>query len=568
MIYPNKEIVMPEIVECVPNFSEGRDQNVIKAITDAIESIEGVTLLDVDPGADTNRTVVTFIGTKRGVLEGAFAGISKAAELIDMSKHKGAHARIGAIDVCPLVPISGITEEECIKLSHGLAKRVAEELKIPVYLYEKSAQRAERQNLANIRSGEYEGLHEKLKDPDWVPDYGEPVFNTKSGATVIGVREFLIAYNINLNTRDRKLAHDIALTIREQGRLKRDKLGNIIRDENGVALRQPGLLEATKAVGWYIDEYKRAQISINLTNYKLTAPHQAFEVVRELARKKGLRVTGSEVVGLIPKEAILMAGGYYLKSQGKSEGIPEKDIIEVAVQSLGLNDVAPFIPEKKIIEYQFSEFENSLVDTTVRDFVDELSTESPAPGGGSVSALSGALSGSLTAMVANLTYGKKGYERQTKRMNEVAIECQKLKDELLRLVDLDTEAFNKVMDSRRLPKKTEEEKRKREEAIQQATKQAANVPLSVMKIAMKVLECVDIVSKYGNVNSISDVGVAVLTSNTAIKGAGYNVLINLPEISDKEFCDSMKKEVSEVNGNAEKMVRRIVKRIENKINKE
>ncbi|MCK4640129.1 MAG: glutamate formimidoyltransferase, partial [Candidatus Marinimicrobia bacterium] len=318
---------MPEIIECIPNFSEGRDLNVIKAITDAIEAVDGVKLLDVDPGADTNRTVVTFIGTKQGVLKGAFAGIAKAAEVIDMRKHSGAHARLGATDVCPLVPISGITEEECVQLSHELAKKVADELNIPVYLYEKSAQKPERENLANIRVGEYEGLQEKLKDPVWKPDYGRAEFNAKSGATVMGVREFLIAYNVNLNTSDRKLATDIALTIREKGRLKRDKKGNIVRDENGVALRVPGLLKYTKAVGWYIDEYKMAQVSINLTDYKVTSPHVVFEEIRRLANKKGLRVTGSEIVGLIPKEAMIMAGKYFLNAQGRSEGVPEESLI-------------------------------------------------------------------------------------------------------------------------------------------------------------------------------------------------------------------------------------------------
>ncbi len=556
---------MPEIIECVPNFSEGRDLNVIRAITDAIESEDEVKLLDVDPGADTNRTVVTFIGTRKGILEGAFAGIAKAAEVIDMRKHSGAHARLGATDVCPLVPISGISEEECIELSHELAKRVAEELKIPIYLYEKSAQSPDREDLANIRSGEYEGLAEKLKDPQWAPDYGEAVFNAKSGATVIGVREFLIAYNVNLNTSDRKLAHDIALTIREKGRLKRDKKGKIIRDENSVALRQPGTLKSTKAVGWYIDEYKMAQVSINLTNYKITAPHEAFEEIRRIATKKGLRVTGSEVVGLIPKEAMLMAGRYYLKTQGKSEGVPESELIRVAIQSMGLNDVSPFDPAKKIIEYQFKEFEKPLIDMTVRDFADELSTDSPAPGGGSVSALCGSLSASLTAMVADLTHGKKGYERQFKKMNDIAVEAQHLKDELLRLVDLDTVAFNKVMDSLRLPKKTNDDKEKRVRAIQDATKGAILVPLSVMKTTLNLLSLIDTVSKYGNINSISDAGVAALAAGTAVKGAGFNVLINLPGVDDKEFCDKMRSEVAELNKNAQRIAQRIVKRVEKKI---
>lgn len=342
---------MPEIIECIPNFSEGRNVTTIKAITDAIRSVGGVKLLDVYPGADTNRTVVTFIGNKTDVLEAAFAGIAKAAEVIDMRKHTGVHARIGATDVCPFVPISGVTDEECIELTHQLARRVADELRIPVYLYEKSAQQPERVNLANIRAGEYEGLPEKLKDSAWKPDYGEPIFNAKSGATVIGVRDYLIAYNVNLNTRDPKFAEDIAMTIREKGRPKRDTDGKIIKDTNGEKIYEPGLFKAIKAVGWYIDQYRMAQVSINLTNYKITAPHEVFEAIRKLAYQKGLRVTGSELVGLIPKEAMLMAGRYYLSKQGKSAGVPEKELIRIAVQSMGLNEISRFDPQKKIIEY-------------------------------------------------------------------------------------------------------------------------------------------------------------------------------------------------------------------------
>lgn len=556
---------MPEIIECVPNFSEGRDQNVINAITAAIQAEAGVKLLDVDPGADTNRTVVTFIGTKAGILNGAFAGIAKAAELIDMRSHSGAHPRLGATDVCPLVPISGISEEECIQLSHALAKKVAEELHIPVYLYEKSAQAESRRNLADIRAGEYEGLAEKLQHPDWQPDYGDARFNAKSGATVIGVREFLIAYNVNLNTTDRRIASDIALTIREKGRLKRTQDGTIIRDENGVALRHPGLLKEVKAVGWYIDEYKMAQVSINLTNYKITPPHVVFETVRKLASEKGLRVTGSELVGLIPLEAMLMAGRYYLGAQGKCQGVPEESLIRTAVQSLGLNDVSEFDPRKKIIEYQFEEFEKSLVELNLRGFADELSTDSPAPGGGSVAALSGALAAGLTAMVANLTHGKKGYERHNRKMNDAAIQAQRLKDELLRLVDLDTAAFNKVMDCFRLPKKTDEEKVQREAAIQAATKNAADVPLQVMETALKILELTEIVVKCGNKNSVSDAGVAALAADTAIRGAGLNVLINLTGIKDAEYVTSRKEQVARIKTDCQRSVRRIINRVEKTI---
>ncbi|MCD6204075.1 MAG: cyclodeaminase/cyclohydrolase family protein, partial [Candidatus Marinimicrobia bacterium] len=425
--------------------------------------------------------------------------------------------------------------------------------------------REERRNLANIRAGEYEGLADKLKDPNWQPDFGKAEFNERSGATVMGVREFLIAYNVNLNTTDRKLASDIALTIREKGRLKRDKAGNILRDDNGVALRQPGLLKETKAVGWYIDEYKMAQVSINLTNYKITPPHVVFEEIRKLANRKGLRVTGSEIVGLIPLEAILMAGRYYLKTQSKSQGVPEESIIRTAIQSLGLNDVSEFDPQKKIIEYQFREFETSLVEMTAREFADETSTDSPAPGGGSVAALCGSLAASLTAMVANLTHGKKGYERHNKKMNEVAVQAQNLKDELLRLMDLDTAAFNQVMDCFRLPRKTDEDKAKRNAAIQEATKNAANVPLQVMETSLKLLELTEIVAKYGNVNSISDAGVAALSADTAINGAGLNVLINLAGIDDREFVASMKSKVDSIRKESKRQIRRILNRVEKTI---
>ncbi len=555
---------MAEIIECVPNFSEGRDLGIIKQITNAIESIDNIKLLDVDPGADTNRTVVTFIGTKESVIEGAFAGIKMASQIIDMRKHSGAHARMGATDVCPLIPVSGISIEECIELSHKLAKKVAKELNIPTYLYEKSAQKPERINLANIRQGEYEGLSEKFKDPEWKPDYGDAVFNEKSGATVVGVREFLIAYNINLNTQDKKKASDIALTMREKGRLKRDKKGKVVKDEKGKSLRQPGTLKYTKAVGWYIDEYKMAQISINLTNYNVTAPHQAFEEARRLANKKGLRVTGSELVGLIPLEAMLAAGKYYLKKQGKCEGVPETDIIRTAIQSLGLNEVSNFDPEKKIIEYQFKEFSNPLVDMTMAGFVDELSTDSPAPGGGSVAAYCGALCAGLTAMVGNLTHGKKGYERKNIMMNEYSSKAQEIKAKLIRLVDLDTAAFNKVMDCFRMKKKTDEQKKLRNYAIQEATKNATQVPLEIMKYSLEALKLTDKIIQHGNINSISDAGVAGLTGESAVKGAGYNVKINLAGIEDTAFCEKMKNEVEELNKEATRIGRRISRSV-NKI---
>jgi len=556
---------MTEIIECVPNFSAGRDQNIIRAITAAIESVEGVKLLDVDPGADTNRTVVTFVGNRKSVIEGAMAGIARAAELIDMRQHTGAHPRLGATDVCPLVPVSGISVEECIALAHQLARRVAEELHIPVYLYEKSAQKPERVNLANIRAGEYEGLAQKLRDPQWQPDYGASQFNAKSGATVIGVREFLIAYNVNLNTRDRKLANDIALTIREKGRMQRDRNGEIIREANGEPVYTPGLLKNIKAVGWYIDEYKMAQGSINLTDYKITPPHIVFEEIRRIASAKGLRVTGSELVGLIPREALLMAGRFYLQQQGKSQGAPESEIIRMAVHSLGLNEIAPFDPAKKIIEYRFPEFEKPLIKQTVHEFADELSTDSPAPGGGSVAALCGALSAGLTAMVANLTYGKKGYEKQFKRMNELAVKAQELKDELLILVDRDTAAFNVVMDCFRLPKKTDAEKTAREAAIKAATRNATMVPFNVMETSLKVLELAGTAARYGNVNSLSDAGMAALAAATAIEGARLNVLINLPGTGDEQFNAEMRGSADEIRRKARRLARNVLRRVESKI---
>jgi len=558
---------MAVIIECVPNFSEGRDQNVIRAITAAIAKVEGVKLLDIDPGADTNRTVVTFVGNRKSVIEGALAGIAKAAELIDMRRHTGAHPRLGATDVCPLVPVSGISVAECIALSQQLAKRVAEELHIPVYLYEKSAQKPERVDLANIRAGEYEGLAQKLCDPHWQPDYGSTDFNAKSGATVIGVREFLIAYNVNLNTRDRKLANDIALTIREKGRMKRAKNGEIVRDATGEPLYEPGLFKNIKAVGWYIDEYKMAQVSINLTDYKVTPPHVVFEAIRRIAAAKGLRVTGSELVGLIPKEALLMAGRFYLKQQGRSEGAPENELIRLAVHSLGLNEIAPFDPAKKIIEGRFPEFEKPLIGQTVGDFVDELSTDSPAPGGGSVAALCGALAAGLTAMVANLTHGKKGYEKHFKRMNELAGKAQELKAELLLLVDRDTVAFNVVMDGFRLPKKTEAEKTARDAAIKAATKNATLAPFNVMQTSLKVLELTDTVSRYGNVNSLSDAGVAALAAATAIDGARLNVLINLPGTGDEKFAAEMRQSAVEISQKARRLSHNIIRRVEQKITK-
>ena len=552
---------MDRIVECVPNFSEGRDKAVIDNITKSISEVPDVALLDVDPGEATNRTVVTFIGTPDGVKEAAFQAIKRASELIDMSQHSGAHARMGATDVCPFVPVKGVTMDYCVEIAKEVGKRVAEELNIPIYLYEHAATRPERENLATIRKGQYEGLPEKLKAPEWAPDFGEAKFNPESGATVMGAREFLIAYNVNLNTKDRRKATDIALDIREKGRAKRDKNGKIIRDENGKMIKVPGKLKSVKAVGWVIDEYQKAQVSINLTNYHVTSPHIVFETIREEARKRGLRVTGSEIVGLIPLEAMLMAGRYYLQQQGKTTAVPEKELIRVAVESMGLNDVAEFNPDEKIVDYQVKEG-GGLMQLVANDFNDELSSDSPAPGGGSVSALMGSLGGALVSMVASLTHSKKGMEELRPRMVEVGTLAQELKDKLAYLVDEDTRAFNNVMSAFRMKKKTDVEKRARKEAIESATKKATQVPFQVADLCFNVLKIADIVASEGNPNSVSDAGVAAEAAFAGLKGARLNVLINLPGIDDEEFCKDMMKKVNTIESKARELNESISKTVQ------
>jgi glutamate formiminotransferase/formiminotetrahydrofolate cyclodeaminase len=541
-----------KLVECVPNFSEGRDREKIGAITREIEAVPGVKLLDVDPGASTNRTVVTFIGTPEAVKEAAFRAIAKAAEVIDMRGHKGAHSRIGATDVCPFVPVSGVTMEDCVRLAGELGARVAAELGIPVYLYEAAARKPERRNLAVVRAGEYEGLSEKLKDPRWAPDFGKAVFNPKSGATVIGAREFLIAYNINLNTRDRKLAHEIALSLRESGRAKRDKDGNIAKDKRGVAVKLPGRFKEVKSVGWYVEDYGLAQISVNFTNYKVTPVHVVFDEARRLAGKLGLRVTGSELVGLIPREALLMAGRYYIVKQGKSPGVPAEELIRIAVRSLGLSDVVPFDPEKKIIEYQFREEGAALVAMTLRGFADELSMDSPAPGGGSVAALCGALSAALSAMVSNLTVGKKEYEAARPEMIATAVRAQELKDALLGAVDRDTKAFNRVMEAFRLPKTTPEQAEEKDRAVEEANKQATLVPLEVLEKSVEAVALAKVAAAKGNRNSVSDAGVGGLVGQAAGEGAYYNVLINLSGIKDAAFTARVRREAAKLKKSLDK----------------
>ncbi|MFH1143795.1 MAG: glutamate formimidoyltransferase, partial [Candidatus Eisenbacteria bacterium] len=535
---------MSKLVECVPNISEGRDRRVIDEIARQAAETEGVTLLDVDPGADTNRTVITFVGEPDAVVEGAFRLIRKAAELIDMTRHTGAHPRQGATDVCPFVPVSGASMEDCVALAQRLGQRVGEELGIPVFLYEYAATRPERQSLADIRAGEYEAWPEKFARPEFQPDYGPAKFLPRTGAVVIGAREFLIAYNVDVNTRDRNLAHQIALDIRETGRLKRGPEGAVVTGAGGEKQRQAGLLQACRAVGWYIDTYGKAQVSINLTNYHVTPMHVAFDTCCDVARTYGLRVTGSEIVGLVPLEAMRMAGRHYLERQGRWAGVPEKELVHIAIHSLGLNDVAPFKPAEKIIEYAVKDRRPSLVGMTCRDFADELSSDSPAPGGGSVASLCGALAASLAAMVAALTRGKEGYEAQQAELREVAAQGQRLKDDFLLDVDRDTAAFNALMDAFRMKRKTDAEKAARDEAVRQATEGATRVPLEVLARSIAALELAAIAAEMGLRSSLSDAGVAALVGRTCAEGAYYNVMINLQGLAPSEFVRTTREQAA------------------------
>ncbi len=557
---------MPQIVECVPNFSEGRDRNIINEITAEITKVPNVVLLDVDPGEATNRTVVTFVGSPAGVLEAAFFAIAKAAELIDMSKHHGEHPRIGATDVCPFIPVSGVTMDDCVELARRLGERVGNELGIPVYLYEYAATNPERKNLANVRKGEYESLPTRVGDPFWKPDFGPDVFNPRSGATVIGARDFLIAYNVNLNTRDKKIANTIAQHIREQGYPQRDENGKIIRDAEGNPIMVPGSFKAVKAVGWYIEEYRLAQVSINLVNYKISPLHLVFDECCRLAEELGVRVTGSELVGLIPLEAMLEAGRYYLKKQGKITGVSEDELVRTAILSLGLDQLAPFDAKQKIIEYRISK-PARLISLPVKQFIDETASDSPAPGGGSVSALCGALASALASMVANLTFGRKAYIQYNNVMDDIANQAHTLKARLLELIDCDTEAFDRVMEAMSMPKKTEEQKQERERKIQQATKEAAMVPFETLSLIPKVIKLVKMVAEMGNTNLTSDAGIAGLTAAMAARGAAYNVLINLKNLVDKEFVEKTKKEtfafLDEVDGVASEIKDIIERRLFN-----
>ena len=524
-----------KLVECVPNFSEGRNTAVIDAIGKAAESVAGVRLLDVDPGADTNRTVFTFVGPLDRIADAAFAAIRKGVELIDMRKHTGAHARQGACDVCPFIPLGDTTMDECVELAHTLARRVGEELAIPVYLYEYAASRPERKSIVDIREGEYEALPDKLKDAKWAPDYGPATFNPTAGATVIGAREFLIAYNINLTTRNPKIAKDIALSIRDSGRPVRDESGKKVKKGDGKAETIPGMFQFCKATGWFIPQYGCAQVTMNLTNYRVTPPHKVFDAVCRLADERGVRVTGSEIVGLTPLEVLRMAGEHYLGKQSACAGVPAPVLVEAAIRSLGLRDVAAFDPALKIIEYRIQDRNAGLMGMTVNGFADELSSDSPAPGGGSVAALCGSLSAALSAMVAALTHGKKGYESARPAMDDVARRGQKLKEFFAAAVDDDTQAFNRLMDAMRLPKGTDAEKAQRLDAIQEATKHAVLVPFSVLEHSLEAATLAAAMIADGNPNSLSDAGVAALTAKVAAVGAYYNVLINLPGIRDREF---------------------------------
>ena len=534
-----------QIVECVPNFSEGRDKAVIEAIANAIRGVNGVELLDVDPGAATNRTVYTFAGNPGDAVEAAFQAIKRGSELIDMRHHKGAHARQGACDVCPFVPVANITMEECVELAKKLGKRVGDELAIPVYLYAEAAQQPERVRMPDIRVGEYEALEEKLKQPEWKPDFGPAAFNAKAGATVIGARKFLIAYNINLNSTNVKIAKDIAFTIRETGRVKRDADGNKIVGPDGTAERVPGMFKNLQGTGWLIPEYNCAQITVNILDIDTTPVHKVFDACSELATKLGARVTGSEVVGMVPKQVMIDAGLHYLTKQGSTTGVPEAEIIRTAVRSLGLTEVAPFDSRQKIIEQQFVA-PTPLADMTVTAFTDELSSSSPAPGGGSVAAFSGSLSCALTSMVAALTHNKKGYENTNEQMDRIGVESQKLMRLAVDAIDRDTDSFNRVMDCFGMPKKTDEDKAARDKAIQDATKEATMEPFRTLERTLPSLELAREVAEQGNQNSLSDSGVAGLMARAAAYGAYYNVLINLGSIDDAAWTSQIRKDADSV----------------------
>ena len=561
---------MQKLIECVPNFSEGRDQNVIRQITDAIESVDGVSLLDVDPGASTNRTVVTFVGGPDAAVEAAFRAVKKASELIDMRKHKGAHPRMGATDVCPFIPVSNVTWDEVITCANRLGQRVGDELKIPVYLYEKAAKNQSRSNLSIIRGGEYEGFFEKIRQPEWKPDFGPEIFSEKSGATVIGVRDFLVAYNVNLNTKSVRRANSVAFDVREQGRVKTEDgtpSGKPVLDANREPIRIPGMLKHVKAIGWFVKEYGIAQVSMNLTDIEETPLHAAFDACCESAARRGLRVTGSEIVGMVPKKSLVDAGRYFLRKQKWSEGVSDEELIDIAIRSMGLSELKPFDPKGKVIEFKIESAEpkRSLAKMNLREFCNETLSDSPAPGGGSVAALMGALGASLGGMVANLSAGKRGWDDKLEYFSNWAVTAQQLKDELLALVDEDTAAFTEVMDAFALPKESAEEKAARAAAIAKATKYAAEVPLKVMETASKSYELLAEMAERGNPASVSDIGVGALATRACIEGAALNVKINLAQLKDEKFKTASLKRIEQISTDSDTQFEKISQVVASKL---
>lgn len=558
-----------QLIECIPNFSEGRDEATLNRIAEAVRSVDGVKLLDVDPGKATNRTVFTFVGEPAAVVEAAFVAIKTAAELIDMAKHSGEHPRMGATDVCPLVPIANISMEETVEWSKKLARRVGEELNIPVYLYEFAASAPYRKNLADIRSGEYEGLKDKILKPEWKPDFGPQAFNARSGATVIGARNFLVAYNVNLNTTSTRRANAIAFDVREKGRVKREGdpvTGKPVLNEKGEQVFEPGMLKSVKAIGWFIEEYGIAQISMNLTDITVCKVHEAYEAVKLKSEERGIRVTGSELVGLIPKQALLDAGRFYLNMQQRSAGISEEEIIKIAVKSLGLDELKPFEPKKKVIEYLLEEEGGKkLVDLSVTGFVNETSSESPAPGGGSVAALAGALGTALGTMVANLSSHRRGWDERWNHFAAYAEKGVAIQQELIRLVDEDTRSFNLLMDAFRLPNGSDGEKAARKEAIQKATQYAAQVPLQVMQTSLKAYEVLEAMAEQGMESSISDVGVGALCLRTCVSGAWLNVRINAQSITDEAFKNNLLQTGADTEQASEKKSAEILATVNGKI---
>jgi glutamate formiminotransferase/formiminotetrahydrofolate cyclodeaminase len=560
---------MNQIIECVPNFSEGRDMHIIRQITDVIEGVEHVELLDVDPGKATNRTVVTFVGTPEAVVEAAFLAVKKAMELIDMRKHQGEHPRFGATDVCPLVPVAGITMEETVRWARQLAERIGTELKYPVYCYEHAAAEEKRRNLASVRSGEYEGLKEKLGDPGWKPDFGPAEFVPRTGATAVGARDFLVAYNVNLNTTSTRRANAIAFDVRERGRVKRKGnplTGEVVKDDKGKPVMVPGSLKEVKAIGWFIEEYGVAQISMNLTNISVTPIHVAYDEVFKRAEARGVRVTGSELVGLVPLKAMIDAGKYFLKKQQRSIGVPDSELIRIAVKSMGLDELGPFHPEEKIIEYRIRKKDRKLLkDLTLEGFMNETASESPAPGGGSVSAYIGAVGAALASMVANLSSHKRGWDDRWEEFSGWAEKGKVIQEELLDLVDRDTEAFNAIMTAFSRPKGTDKEKEERKAAIQSATLHAIEIPLQVMRTAIKGFEVAEAMIQTGNPNSITDAGVGALALRTAVLGAHLNVLVNMADIRSLPEAQAMRKEAEALQALALQEEKRILSSVKEKV---